>query len=165
MLKSSADQVLLCTQLPSLPGISRQTCLIQLVMVQGSIHSCTITSKDGRVLLQQQEAYHALGRCGELEWQVKAFPATALSLEQSRTRPLAGTEERGTRTESGPLSIPTLRISPLSSEILASLSHPYRMALVLVDGKRSIHEIARLLSKSPRDIQQMLVVLQHLVQL
>lgn len=165
MLKSSADQVLLCTRLPSLPGISRQACLIHLVIVQGYLHSCTITGEDGAVLLQQRETYQALERCGELEWQVATRPATASPPAQSRTRALYGAGRRGTKTESGPLSIPTLRISPLSSEILASLPHSYRMALILVDGNRSIHEIARLLSKSPDEIQQMLAVLQHLVQL
>lgn len=60
--------------------------------------------------------------------------------------------------------IPTLRVNPLPKEILASLSRSRRMALVLVDGKRSIDDIAQLLAKSPSDVQEMLAVLRHLVQ-
>ncbi|HEU5382267.1 MAG TPA: hypothetical protein VFV38_43185, partial [Ktedonobacteraceae bacterium] len=79
--------------------------------------------------------------------------------------PRSDTREQAFRETSMPSGVPTLRITPLPPETLASLSHPYRMLLVLVDGKRSIAELARLLSKSPAAIHQMLAMVPHLVKL
>lgn len=114
-------------------------------------------------LLQQQEAYQALLRCGNLEWQVDSLPASSPS-GQGQPGGISALAQ-DTRNGSLPSCIPILRVSPLPAETLASFPSPYRMALILVDGRRSIHEIARLRSRSPDDIQQMLARAPHLVQL
>jgi hypothetical protein len=77
--------------------------------------------------------------------------------------PKATLSYRGTSGQP-PSKVPSLRIPTLTPEILASFSHPYRRVLVLVDGKRSIDEMARLLNKTPQEVQQMLSTLPHLIQ-
>ena len=157
----SAGSVLLHTRLPGI-----QTRLAHLIIKQGALHSCTIIDPTGTVLLQQQDAFDTLLRFGELEWQVTMLPAS-VTPERGIPGQAAGTGRvtQDAKKEGLSSRIPFFRLTPLPLEDLASLPHALRMTLLLVDGKRSIHEIARLLSKSPGDIQQTLIFLQHLVQL
>lgn len=69
------------------------------------------------------------------------------------------------RTQGTSLCIPRPRVTPLPREILASLPHAYRAVLMLVDGKRSLDEIAQLLHKMPQDVQQLLARLPKFVQM
>ncbi|MGH2479916.1 MAG: hypothetical protein ACRDHW_09705, partial [Ktedonobacteraceae bacterium] len=123
---------------------------------QGALRSCMISGPTGVVLLQNQDAYAALVRCGDLEWRV-IYPADLAASEHAQ--PMTDALEH---TQWG---IPRLRVAFLHREMLASFSRSQRVALVLVDGKRSIEEIAHMLSKSPHAIQQMLATLRDLVQL
>ncbi|HEU5373901.1 MAG TPA: hypothetical protein VFV38_00530 [Ktedonobacteraceae bacterium] len=159
VVQSSAARVLLLAQPPALPGISKRECVVHLVLGQGAVSSCQITDAVGTVLAQNQEAYQVLLRCGDLEWQVMTLHEQKPTVV-SRV-PRFDTREQASREASMQPSVPTLRITPLPPETLASLSHPYRMLLVLVDGKRSIDQLARLLSKSPAAIHQMLATVPH----
>ena len=159
-MKASPEIVMLQSHLSSLPGISKE-CFAQLILGQGGISSCVITATTGAVLFQQQEALSALAHCGDLTWSVVPAPslhATNVTLSQKDTRPHRGAAGQQLR------SIP-FRRNTLTPEILASLSHAQRRVLVLVDGKRSIEEIAHLLSKTPQEVHQLLVPLQSLIEL
>ncbi len=156
-MKDLPDVVMLQAQLSSLPGLSKEACLAQIILGQGQVSSCKIiATRTGIVLREQQEAYHALERCGDVTWHVRPAPSLHPPVRpQATLPPTSGTF---------PAQIPSLRVSRLSPEILAPLSHPYRRVLGLVDGKRSIEDIARLLNKTPQEIQQMLAALPHLIQ-
>lgn len=166
VMASSVDRVLVQTRLPGLPGVSQQVCLVQMVLEQGGVRSCTITSKTGAILCQQQEAFQVLERCGDVDWHVTTLAPASPGANHAHTGSLSGTPDAVASTErAGTTSlIPRLRIHPVPPDILASLSRPHRMALVLVDGKRSVETIAHLLAKSPADIHETLAVLPHLVQ-
>jgi hypothetical protein len=158
-MKASPEMVMLQSHLSSLPGISKE-CFAQLILGQGGISSCVITATTtGAVLFQQQEALSALAHCGDLNWSVVPAPslhATNVTIPQKDTRPHRGASGQQQR----PLPF---RRNTLTPEILASLSHAQRRVLVLVDGKRSIEEIAHLLSKTPQEVHQLLVPLQSLI--
>jgi hypothetical protein len=158
-MKILPEIVMLQAHLPLLPGVSKEPCLAQIILGQGHVSSCKITTtKTGAVLLQQQEAYHALERCGDLEWSVLPAPFLSPSASQKAALPRIGASGQY------PSKVPSLSVKALTPEILASLSSPYRRVLALVDGKRSIEEIARLLNKTPQEVQQMLTTLPHLIQ-
>ena len=158
-MKMLPDVVMLQAQLPSLPGISKEACLAQIILGQGRVHSCTITAaKTGTVLREQQEAYHALERCGDLNWSVLLAPSLYAPASQKATLPYMVASGQYTS------KIPSLRVKALTPEVLAPLSLPYRRVMMLVDGKRPIEEIARLLNKGPQEVQQMLAALEHLIQ-
>ena len=157
IMKWSPDTVVLQAHLVALPGVSNEACLAQVMLGQGNLSSCTITTTMGAVLLQQQEAYQALERCGELHWSV--FPASSLSTSISQTNPPFRVEPSDQHSS----MIPSRRVSTITSETLATLSHRSKRVLALVDGKRSIDVIAQLLSISPYEVQQKLKALSHLI--
>lgn len=158
-MKGLPDIVMLQAQFSSLPGVSKEACLAQIILGQGRVYSCTITAtKTGTVLREQQEAYHALERCGDLNWSV--LPAPSLHTPAKPKTTLSPISASGRLSAKAP----SLRVSQLSPEILEPLSNPYRRVLRLVDGRRSIEDIARLLNKESHEIQQMLAALPHLVQ-
>jgi hypothetical protein len=158
-MKDLPDVVMLQAHLSSLPGVSKDACLAQIILGQGQVYSCKIiATRTGIVLREQQEAYHALERCGDVNWSVRPEPSLHAPVRPQTTSPPTATDRMF------PRQIPSLRVSRLSPEILEPLSHPYRRVLRLVDGGRSIEDIARLLNKEPQEIQQMLAALPHLIQ-
>lgn len=158
-MKMSPNVVMLQAQLLSLPSVSKEVCLAQIILGQGRVHSCTITTaKTGTVLREQQEAYHALEQCGDLNWSVLPAPSLYASASQKTTPPHMGVSDQYIS------NIPFLRVKSLTPEVLAPLSLPYRRVLMLVDGKRSIEEIARLLNREQQEVQQILAALRHLIQ-
>ncbi len=157
-MKFSPDVVMLQSHLPSLPGISKEACRAQVILGQGQVYSCTITTRTGAVLRQHQEAYKVLEQCGDLEWTLSSAPFP------SPPNPRAANPN--TSTASAKMApIPVLRVKELSAETLSSLAYPYRRVLLLVDGKRSVEEIARLASNTPQEVIHMLKALEHLIQL
>jgi hypothetical protein len=159
-MKALPDIVMLQGRLSSLSGVSKDTCLAQIILGQGQVHSCMITAtRTGTVLLQQQEAYHALERCGDVNWSVLPAPSSYTPMRQKAALPPIATYE------TLPAKIPSLLVAELRPAILEPLSNPYRRVLLLVDGRRSIEDIARLLNKEPHEIRQMLAALPHLIQL
>jgi len=157
-MKGSPEVVVLQAFLSLLPGVTKDACLAQVTLGQGRIHSCTITTKTGTVLREQLEAYQALERCGDLNWSV--LPASSLYAPASQK----ATPSRLDASDQPTSRVPSLRVQALTLEILEPLSNPYRRVIRLVDGKRSIEDIARLLNKTPQEVQQMLAALQHLIQ-
>jgi hypothetical protein len=158
-MKALPDMVMLQAHLSSLPGVSKGACLAQIILGQGHVWDCKITAtRTDTVLLTQKEAYHALERCGDVNWCVLPAPVSHAPVRPQATLPPVATD--GTF----PAKTPSLRVSELTPEILAPLSHPYRRVLGLVDGRRSLADIARLLNKEPQEIQQMLTALPHLIQ-
>ena len=151
------DLVMLQAQLPSLSGVSKKACLVQIVLGQGCVRSCTITAAAGTIL-RDPEAYRALEQCGELHWNVLPVPSSYVEGTQLATPPYMGTSGQYTPR------IPSLCVKALTPEVLAPLSHPYRVLMMLVNGKRPIEEIAWLLNREPQEIVQMVAALPHLIQ-
>lgn len=180
------------------PDICLWPCLAHVTLAWGTLQTCTITDLYNELLSTGQEAYQALLRCGELEWQINQIesppapssfapvPATQPRAAQDANRadqrrdafPRAREDFTGKNDELAttplpslpgvlltPARLPRLRVTPLPAATLAALPHASRMALLLVDGRRSIEEIARLLSRSPLDIYQRFLLLRELVQI
>ncbi|MGH2506177.1 MAG: hypothetical protein ACRDHZ_01955 [Ktedonobacteraceae bacterium] len=161
-MRSSPHHVVLQTQLATLPGVSKRSCVAQVLLGQGAVHTCTIWGEAGTVLVQQQAAYEALARCGDLEWEMVATPVTTRTAERQYGASVIGTSGEPEMREE-PWSIPTLRVTPLPRDVLAAFPHGSRIALVLIDGKRSMAEIAHLLNKTPQEIQQIFAQMPNLV--
>jgi hypothetical protein len=146
IMKQHPEVVMLQSSLSSLPGVSKDVCLAQIILGQGKVHSCTITSK-GAVLRERQAAIALLERCGDLTWDV--LPYTLQDTDISHLPPPRR---------------PKLRVS-VTPQILARLSHPARRVLLLVDGQRSVEEIALIASKEAEEVREMLHAMNALVDL
>jgi hypothetical protein len=156
-MKWSPEVVMLQAHLSSLPGVSKDACLAQVILGQGSLYSCTITTRVGAVLLERESAYHALEQCGDLEWSVASAPSPQQAGPQvARSHAIPAVARAA--------QIPRLRVKELPAETLNRLAHPYRKVLLLVDGKRSLEEIARLAAKTPQEVAHMLKTLEQFIQ-
>jgi hypothetical protein len=158
-MKRSPEVVMLQAHLPSLPSVSKDACLVSLIIGQGHMYSCTITAtRTGTVLREQEVAYHTVEQCGDLEWSVGPAPRFPTSASQKSVPSQPKVSGKFV------LPIPSLRVPALTNEILQPLAHPYQRVLRLVDGRRSVADIARLLGRQPQEIQQMLAAMPHLIQ-
>ncbi|HZO75417.1 MAG TPA: helix-turn-helix transcriptional regulator [Ktedonobacteraceae bacterium] len=127
--------VTLHAALASLPEGWNDACMAELVMVQGSLQSCTIRTMEGHQLLQQEAAFQMLERLGELEWRLQpSWP------DESRLgQPPAA--------------------APLSAVMLANCSQREKQVLLLAQGHKPPQEIARLLGLSPPQVELILETL------
>ena len=156
MLKGGSTSMILQAQLAPLPGLSRSTCTAQIIVGRDGWQSCAIISLEGITLREQKEAYLTLQRCGDLDWSVVATPSLTDDANRQERLPWA--------YPSGKLqSVPSLRVK-LTDDHLRPLHHPYRQALILVDGTRTIEEIAWMLHKAPQEVQQIFAALPHLIE-
>ncbi|HKV56644.1 MAG TPA: hypothetical protein VJO32_00120 [Ktedonobacteraceae bacterium] len=144
----------------------------------GMVTSCVLLNKaDGRVVLRNEEALAWITSQGKLEWQMEdeaeaPRPPAQPSLTPPRLPPPGGAPAREERYyEEDPLPLPPtvgksqLAIVPQRTEkgkfvpgnVFASREH--RQVLGLVDGQRTVQEIAQLLHR-PADF--IIYVLQEL---
>ena len=154
VMKHSPELVDLHSVSPLSP-LSKEPCVARLVLGQGKLASCTITTTTGNRLFEGQQAYTALLRCGAVQWRVSPAPALVRQ-PPSFSRPEVVVPL--------PQHVPCLRVKELPPALLASLSHSHRRVLALVDGKRSLAEIALLLATTPEKVSHTLSALAHLVQ-
>ncbi|HEU5377961.1 MAG TPA: hypothetical protein VFV38_21270 [Ktedonobacteraceae bacterium] len=160
-MKGLPEMVSLHAEVPSVPGLARGTYLAHVVVGQGRCSSCTITTPTGRLLLQQQEAFDALQQVGNLAWRLSAPPSASMSA-------LVQTEaefQEGDAPERGRTPIRPRRIGRPEPAHMQALPHAQRHLLWVIDGQKTLEQLARLLAKSPDDIYHLLLRLreQHLI--
>ena len=143
------------TRLPP-QRISKEECVVQLRVRDGTILSCEIKeATGGAILFQQEQAIEALKSLGMLEWHRASTPTyqAEVTYEQS---PLSW--------QSGSPPRPTTEQTPVRRRLNAEfpkLDHSHRRVFLLVDGTRSVHHIAKLLRKPPEEILGILRSLQE----
>lgn len=149
-LKGSPERVSLQAHLPALPGLSREACLAEVVVGQGLLSQCTIVTQTGHCLSHGQEALARLQQLGPVEWRLvvaSSEPSVGPPVEQNLLR-------RGPQIEQVPR-----RNAVLLSQI-HELPFELRRVWLLVDGTRTVEELASLLGKSPSDVFGLLLALQ-----
>lgn len=67
-MKESPFLIQLQTCLASLPDITTEVCFAELIVGQGKMHVCKITTRTGHLLLEHKEAITHLQQCGSVEW-------------------------------------------------------------------------------------------------
>ncbi len=152
VMKDLPEIVLLQAELPSVPNVTKNACVAEVIVGQGRLHSCAIVTRAGQFLLQQKEAYITLQQYGDLEWSLH-LPAQERPPPQQITHFLS----------KGPSRV----VQALTPTQIQTLSHTHKNVFALVDGINTVEHIARLLTKSPQEVQRMLRDLQdmHLIHL
>jgi hypothetical protein len=139
----------------------------------GIVLSCLLLNKvDGRVILRDNEALHWLTNQEKLEWRLDEGVSPPESLPQLSPPGTQAREEQRRedqdyghdplvanhwKNQLSTIPIRTQKGSAVPANAFALRDH--RQVLALVDGQRTIAEIAQLLNKSP---QTVLYVLQEL---
>ncbi len=115
-------------------GTGNATAILHLL--GGQVQSCTIVTAQGQLLARQQAALTRLRQAGNLEWLVTPEVAVTQVYRPCRRDP--------TR-----LVVPT------------TFSRRHRQLLLLVDGQKSIPDLARVLRLPPHEIESLLLDLQQ----
>lgn len=139
--------------LEAVPGI-REPCQATITLIDGKVASCFLETRRGALAGQGERALNLLIGLGTVEWLWEPGSITLLPPP--------------TRTPTGPLS-PTGALSPiprrrepLRQDMLGACSRLQRRVLGLVDGRRTVHEIATLLAVPPTEFERLRAVLREL---
>jgi hypothetical protein len=131
--------ILLQSQVALLPGFPKDTYLIHITVEQGKIVACMISTTTGLVV-QGKRAWAAVEQCGPLGWTLSS------QLEQPTVK---------MRFSSGREQPPT-RFTVPGAAAMALWSHSERKVFALVDGARTVEQIARLVGKPSQEVQALL---------
>lgn len=131
------------TDLPSGVPSLREPCHVEITLEAGNIVSSAIVGSSGS-LLTGDRAYYELTRLGRLRW---TFTPQSLSLSQPEPAPRA--------LEKHAISRPR-RIVVVEQWEMRPWRRMHKLVYGLVDGKRSVEEIAKLLSATPETIEDIL---------
>ncbi len=150
-MAGSQATVTLRSHLVALPEAWDEECIVDLVIVHGTLHTCTISTVEGHLLLQQEAAFQMLLRVGATEWTL--LPASSSPLPPHRPGQPASMSQQ---------TSPDWKVvAPLSPELLTALSRRHKQVLLLVGGGKRPEEIARLLQLSLPDVERILEELQQ----
>lgn len=156
-IKDVPELLSLRAQLSSVPGISEEACLAEMVMGAGCIHACTITSTTGQLLLWQRAAFSVLEQLGELEWTIDSLPSFP-----SIPQPFGeGSQSSATPSQQRYEAIPQRAGSFVTPALLEGLPRRQKHILLLADGHKQASDIARLLGLSPQEVELLLSQLHH----
>jgi hypothetical protein len=159
VMQGLRERVLLCAPMPALPELGLPEGVASLVVDAQGVQGCVIRElRTGRTLAENQEALHLVEHCGVLPWMLQPPQQGATWM-----RP-AGASLYGGQVDAAP--IPARRVT-LTPEQLHRLPPVHKKVFALVDGTRSVAQIAHLLSRSPQEMVQVLLDLQrhHLIDL
>jgi hypothetical protein len=155
---------LLQTQITGLTIKGRQineACRVELALEKGAVRQCTIFHQNGDLLLQGNEAWLTLrsratqrhawqfSQGGSIEASPARYPATPSTPVLSRETPAPVAPQ-------GKYGVVPRLLPSTTAATLQQLSREYRRILTLVDGQRSVQQIAALLSLSPEYIHLVL---------
>ncbi len=155
LLDQQQQSGLLRATLAGLPG-TRETCLAQLQLARGKVTSCVVETYSGRLYAEGRRALSLLAQLGTIEW------AWKVEEEGSRTRPLPAVQTGGTGFKPSDGRLVPQRKEPLRVEVLQRCSRTQRRVLGLVDGRRSVNEIATILSVPPTEVSRLKEVIREL---
>jgi len=133
-LRGWPDPLTLSACLPSRPEWATPHATAWVQVRHGRVQACTIVQAHGPMLLQGEAALAYLAQAGTLRWQV-----TPMLPNQSPIRPRRAEDALG-----------------VMAHPPASLSRRHRQLLLLVDGRKTVPELARLLHLTPQEVETLL---------
>jgi hypothetical protein len=124
--------------LNGLPGIG-EPCQVRMVLTNGKVTTCTLETRRGALVAQGQRVLDLLAGLGAMDW---------------LWAPGAGTPAQTPRRTTSILSPIPRKREPLNQQALWACSRTQRRVLGLIDGRRSLQEIAALLAVPPTDLER-----------
>lgn len=145
LVLAEVEQAVLSSSAALQPGKPGEVSHVTLVLRAGAVVTCQIVAPDGRPLLAGEDALQTLRNLGELAWHFSCLGETA---------PQAAASPPLIRDEAGAFTLVPRRTT--STLPLAQLPTRIRQVLSLVDGARSLAQIAQILHRSTSDVSQIL---------
>ena len=155
-MKGLPETVSFQAQLPAMPHLSSEICFAQVIVGQGDCQFCTVVTRTGQILLQHQEAFTLVQQLGKLVWRLSTPTSEPLSLLPDHSFP--SQEANAGRDLAQLLPQRTGELLPIQMQALPAAQ---RRVWFLVDGQKTIEQLARLLTKSVGDVYQLLLTLQE----
>jgi len=131
------------TDLPSGVSSLREPCHVEIALEAGNIVSSSIVGSSGS-LLTGERAYQELTHLGRLRW-------TFVPQSPSVTQPEPAHRTLVKRAISRPR-----RVVVVEQSQMRPWQRMHKLVYALVDGTRSVEEIAKLLSTTPETIEEIL---------
>ncbi len=134
------------------PGM-QDLCTVRVVLVNGEIRRCSLQDEQRRGL-SGDEAFHFIERLGQLSWEYTPLSSQVEREEQSSyilTRQSA---------EFTPYTVP-MALHKVTQQELVTLPREQRLVIIVVDGHKTVAEIATLLSKRYDIVRDALMNLQE----
>ena len=127
----------------------------QLNLADGEILSCTIQDSNGHILYTNHDALSLLADLGPLDW--------ILTLKQTLP-PVSITNTYPSVPPSPPITYPRIprRAIHLNQAQMNSWPRKHRMVYVLVDGQKTVDNLALMLSLTPSAVEEVLHELQSI---
>lgn len=131
--------------LPSGVPSLREPCHVEIALEAGNIVSSAIIARSG-FLLTGEKAYQELTRVGRLSWTF--IPQSSLGIRPELVSQALAMQH--------PPSPRPRRLVVLEPQQMRPWQRTHKLVYGLVDGKRSVAEIAKLLSTTPEAIEEVL---------
>ena len=135
--------------LPSGVPSLRETCHVEIALKDGKMVSCSIASSQH--LLTGDKAYKELTRLGRIHW-------TFVPSSPPVTQPRLPSHSLEKKARSRPRRI--VEVEPWQ---MRSWPRQHKLVYELTDGTRNVQEIAKLLSTTPKEIEEILIDLQRIL--
>lgn len=133
--------------LEEVPGM-REPCQATVILLNGKVTSCFLETRRGALVGQGERALNLLTGLGTVDWLWEPAAGAALPAP--------------TGSLTGALSPIPYRREPLRQDVLEACSRLQRRVLGLVDGRRTIQDIATLLAVPPTEHERLRAVLREL---
>lgn len=150
----------LTAELKRFPGIAyKKSCQVQLLLAGGKILSCSVRDYVGTPLVEGEAALDGLFKMGQIAWSWSAKePTTGVARLASPPVPA--------RRHTSVLQLIPRRLVSLDMVNRAALPRKSWQVLLLIDGSRTVSQLATLFTRSPSsaDLQELLRVLSELEQ-
>ena len=149
----------LSADLKRFPGLaSKKGYRVRILLMQGKMASCTVRNEEGKLLIEGEAALKALLKIGQLGW--------SWSADRSATRFLQPSQLPGSINGLVPdrMQLVPRRLVAVNMIDRATLPRKGWQVLIVIDGSRTVAQIAALLlrSASAADIQELFAVLNDL---
>jgi hypothetical protein len=177
LLREFRRSGMLRTEIPAGLPRAKKPCFVVIELQRGEMVSCQVKDAKGQTLLSGREAEQAVGAVGKLNWIFDAYadqetpgsqPVVPARSAPRNTDPLRNTGPLPSFQTPPGLPVPQgftnpaqyayvpRRLLELNSVDMQAWPRRHRQVYVLVDGTRSIGQIAAMLSQPPQIIETVL---------
>lgn len=142
---------------------TKESCKAIILLTEGAITFCSIQTISDTTLQSGEQALQTLARAGQLDWVFDPTPSAQSSITPSPSIHTPQPVMSDRRSDPLPTvqSIIPRRREQIAQHLFAQLDRKHRRVLQVVDGRRTVDEIAQLLTLPTPEIITIIRELSH----